>query len=266
MTSTLYLYNEFHYGDCIFVCVYFYNIREYLKQHDIHIVFYINPQYIPQILEFIPSCSNIRLESLDKKDPSNNNICTWIGNQNYVVNVYSWERRIKMALDVFLAAFFTQLSIKYLHIPFTMTEFIYEDPDLLDRYHHLDKKYQALDILIINSDPQSAQYHNDETASNEYFRELHSRYKIVTTKKIEGIPCTLDGQLTLKSIAAISTHAKIIMAINTGPIVGLFNRYTLDYVRQFYTLDNYNFYDRPKFRDISKFNDVSLEEIESFLV
>jgi len=34
----------------------------------------------------------------------------------------------------------------------------------------------------------------------------NKKYKIVTTKKIKNINCTLDDDLTIKDIAAISIH------------------------------------------------------------
>ena len=261
--STFHLYNECHLGDCVFVCVYFYLIRDYIEKNDIHIVFYIHPQYIPQIQEFIPS-KNISIEDIRHKKGIN----AWIGNSSYPLHFYNAEKRDSDSLilfDVFLEKFFSHLFVEHLKIPITMTEFIYEDPDLLERYNDLDPMYHDLDILVINSDGLSNQIKIDDSRLYQYIRQLHKKYKIATTKKVEGVSCTMDDQLTIKGIAAISTHSKIIMAHNTGPSVALMNRYTLDYMKQFYTVDLFVCYNKKKFKNVHGLYDIDTEEIDSFL-
>ena len=262
-TSTFQLYNEYHLGDCVFVCVYFYLIREYIEKNDIHIVFYVDPRYIPHLQEFIPS-KNISMEDILHKKGSS----TWIASNTYPFNWYNAEKRDSdslILLDVFLEKFLPQIFVEHLKIPIRMTEFIYEDPDLLERYDHLDPMYHNLDILIINSDGLSGQINIDNSRLYQYIRQLHKKYKIATTKKVEGVPCTLDDQLTIKGIAAISTHSKIIMAHNTGPIVGLMNRYTLDYMKQFYIVDDNCCFNKKKFKNVRGLYDIEMEEIDTLL-
>jgi hypothetical protein len=253
----LHLFNKYHLGDCMFVCIYFYAIQYYIEANDIEIVFYINPEYISQIREFIPS-SNISICSIEKLNSNNNNICTWIGSS---INSYH-----NFALDSFLSIFLSNLSTHVLKIPITMTNLIYEDLDLLERYANLDVKFHDLDILLINSNPLSGQVkHFDETKTKEYIIKLHKKYKIITTKKVVDIPCTLDDNLTIKDIAAVSTRTKIIMAINTGPLTGLFNKYTFEYVYKFYFIDDNHFYSWDNFQKVDCFYDIGTDELDTIL-
>ena len=63
---------------------------------------------------------------------------------------------------------------------------------------------------------------------NNFCIILNKKYKIITTKKVDGILCTLDDNLSLKDIASLSTNIKNIIAINTGVVPGLLNEYTLN--------------------------------------
>ena len=68
-------------------------------------------------------------------------------------------------------------------------------------------------------------------------QKLSTKYKVVTTNKVENILCTMDDNLTIKDIAAISTSVKYIIAINTGPLVGCLNTYALKNVTKWYIYD-----------------------------
>jgi hypothetical protein len=48
---------------------------------------------------------------------------------------------------------------------------------------------------------------------------------------VDDIACTLNEGLTLKDIAAISGHVKYIIAVNTGPLVGCFNKMAFENVK-----------------------------------
>ena len=85
---------------------------------------------------------------------------------------------------------------------------------------------------------------------------------IILENYIENyIPCTMNNQLTVKSIAAISTHAKIIIAINSGIVPGLLNAYTLKNVRQFYTFDRNCIFTYPNFRAMDNIYQISHDEL-----
>lgn len=102
--------------------------------------------------------------------------------------------------------------------------------------YDLPKEY---DVLIINSIPQSAQYAYEE---NLFYKIAHyfqnqEGYKVISTKEIPGIECTLTHQYGLIDIAKISTKTPIIIAINTGPLALCLNKITMDNVQFFHVLD-----------------------------
>ena len=66
-----------------------------------------------------------------------------------------------------------------------------------------NKKFSKYDILFINSKPTSNQLTYNETSLDNIISETHKHYKIITTKKIENIPCTLDLGLSLYEIVEI---------------------------------------------------------------
>ena len=68
-----------------------------------------------------------------------------------------------------------------------------------------------------------------------HYAELNlynEKFKIVTTFKVNDVPCTLDDKLSIFKIGAISTHSKIIIAINTGPFTSILNIYTLNNIKK----------------------------------
>jgi saccharopine dehydrogenase-like NADP-dependent oxidoreductase len=76
----------------------------------------------------------------------------------------------------------------------------------------------------------------------------------------------MDDKLTVKDIAALSTQAKVIIAVNSGVIPGLFNIYTLKNVRHFYTFDRLLFYSYPNFEDKKNITDISISELKKYII
>jgi hypothetical protein len=242
----------------------FYNIKDYIENNNIIINYYCLHTYHNQLNEFICS-NNIKLLDFTDSTPNiDNAINVWIGSNDFQEN---WFNNNKSYND-FYVSFFNNL-LKKINIEYELKYLQYTDPDLLTRYNKLDDKYKDIDYLIINSIPLSGQLDYDENEWNKLCTELNKKYKIVTTKKIDNILCTLDNKLTIKDIAALSTHVKKIIAINTGVVPGLFNEYTLNNIENFYYYDNSLYYSYPKFikSDISKLSDFYNQEqiIEPFI-
>jgi len=249
-------WNVWHLGDHIFSCIYFYNIKQYIEKENIKIFYYIPDIYLYQVSEFIPS-PNIILRSINEHTGMN----IWIGCDEYEYNWFNYSNSNDgSGFDIFLLNFFNKLSEK-INIPIKMNEFKYLDNDLLLRYEILPDNYKDIDVLIINSQPLSNQvdmtpyFIND---MNSTIIELSKKYKIVTTNKIEGVNCTLDNNYTIKTIAAISTKAKIIIAINTGPFIGLFNEFTFNNCKIIYCIDKTNIFSN-KFKKINLFSECNIE-------
>jgi hypothetical protein len=100
-------------------------------------------------------------------------------------------------------------------------------------------KYKDLDILIINAVPQSAQLIYHKETFNAMCKKLNGMYTIATTFPVDDtIKCTMNDGLMLKDIGAISTHAKCIIAIHTGPLTACFNSDTQKSVKKWILFTN----------------------------
>ena len=94
---------------------------------------------------------------------------------------------------------------------------------------------------------------------------MNQNYKVVTTTKVDGVCCTMDDHLTIKDIASISIKARIIIAINSGVVPGLLNKYTLNNVNKVYIFDNRCEYSYPKFTNKNNINDITCSEINQYI-
>ena len=141
-------------------------------------------------------------------------------------------KHLTTSYNLLLCFMFNQF-LKDFNINLTVNNFEYENPKILDWFQLLDNKYKNADILIINSHPRSGQYNYNKTVWDRQIMELQKKYKILTTEKVNDKILSLES-LSLKDICAISTNVKYIIAINTGPLIPLFNKYTLDNVKQIF--------------------------------
>ena len=239
----IYTYNDWHLGDCVFTIIILNQTKRYLEDNNVHIYFYCNKSYINQLNEFIQT-KHIQLHNYQIPI----GIPNWIGEKHKQINYYN---KGNQKYNDFYVLYANQLYNE-MNIPCVINTFEYEDNDLLIRYDNLNDKYKNLDYLIINSQPLSGQYNYNKNEWDDLIITNLSKYKIVTTLKVDNIICTLDDNLSIKDIAAISTHAKKIIAINTGPLVGCFNKYTLTNVEKVYVLDINNEYSYDKFINIKK--------------
>ena len=73
--------------------------------------------------------------------------------------------------------------------------------------------------------------------------DLSKKYNVVTTQKVDGIKCTRDYNLTVKDIAAISLNIPKFIAIESGVITGLYNKFVVDNPQKVvFTLSNYAYH------------------------
>ena len=85
------------------------------------------------------------------------------------------------------------------------------------------------DVLLINSVPLSNQINYNEKDYINFCKKIYNRGKtIITSNKIEGIPCTSDFNLTVMGIGGLSTKCKIITGIVTGSMQCCLNIWTKD--------------------------------------
>ena len=120
------------------------------------------------------------------------------------------------------------------------------EPYLQKIYEKLDKKYKDVDILIVSCEPASGQYNYSKETMDKVCIELSKKYKVVTTCHVsDTIPSTMNDNLNLQAVGAISTHAKYIVSANSGPFVTFLNVQTKKYVKHWFMLDSYIFDEIP---------------------
>jgi hypothetical protein len=233
LRTTHHIYNEYNLGDALFTMMYFNQIADYIEANNISVKFYIKPEYIGQVTEFTPN-RNVEVLPLGQR-PATGAYDIWLGRQ---FNSFRGNR-FKEIDNLIIHTH--NIFAKRAGLPL-MKDFQYSDGRLLERYQALDNSCKNVDILILNSEPKSYQFKYDKADWDVLVRSLAAKYKVVTTTKVDGVPCTADFKYSIKDIAAVSTHAHYIIAVNSGPLVGCFNTDTLRNIKKMYVFDNVNNY------------------------
>jgi hypothetical protein len=260
--NILHFHGNHHLGDTMFAFIVIYNIKDYLEQNDTTVYFYMNNENIDQMSDFKPVKG---MQIFDISCKPQNSIEIWDCNDwIFEPNGRNGKQHSGLSQNEFYVKYFN-VKLRELKIPININTFCYEDEELLYRYDNLPEKYKNIDILFINSIPCSGQYVYDENNLNMGIKVLDEKYKIVTTKKVNNILCTRDNELKIKDIAAISTNVKVVIAINTGPIVPLYNKFTLMNVKKFYIFSDTTYYSYPNFEMKKFLRDISLEELDYYI-
>ena len=255
-------HNIAHLGDHIFNVFLFNKLKKYIEDNKITIEYYCEKKYHNEIKDFKNS-ENIKIYDFKPIGIHLNVMNLW--NNQIFSNLSNFIKGKKTSYDILYKEMYNN-SLIYLEIPIRFENFYNEDETLLTDYDKLDDKYKNVDILIINSLPLSNQLNVNEEEWDNLVIELDKKYKIVTTKKVKDIHCTWDDKLTIKKIAAISTKAKVIIAINTGPTSGIFNTYTLNNCKKIYILDNRVYYITiPQLENIEELKNINLKNINEIL-
>ena len=253
------LHNSYHLGDNVFNLILFNIIKKYIEANNIKIFYYAKNEYISQLSEFICS-KNIILNSLNNKPQ--NSLEVWICNDFY--NYVHGPKYFTISYNKYYINFFN-IVLRNLNINCSINKFYYVDDNLKSRYERLSPKYKGFDILILNSQPLSNQYNYNKAEWDRYIVNLNKRFRILTTTKVPGILCTYDDKLTIKDIAALSSKAKVVIAINSGVVPGLLNYDTLINVKHFYIFDNRCFYSYPNFENRKLITDITVRELEKYI-
>lgn len=218
-------YCEYHLGDCVYHLHY---LRLLVHDKDVCITFYVQPQYIDELQNHIIGYEDkIKLGSL-YNTPTDALNCHMNCNRfwsNYCDKYYNGQRDgVKADISKFWPKWFNYFSKKMgMESPIVETEDMLSDyPALLETNKLTDK----VDVLIINSLPMSGQYEYEEDEFRRVIRECTEKgMRVVVTKHIDDVECTLDYNFNLIQIGSIAISAKKIIAVNTSPIILSINKY-----------------------------------------
>ena len=263
-TRAYHLHNIYGLGDSVFNMTLFNLIKEFIIANDVLICYYVKKEYIYQLTQFVNDelTNHVKLFSLDKKPQQS--IELWIENPYFG---YTFTNNInKVRYNDFYLHFYRHVLQK-LTINASIHSILYSENDLLVRANAIPPEYKPVDVLILNSQPFSGQYNNyNKCIWDKYIQHLNSNssLKIVTTTKVEGVLCTFDQNMTIKDIAALSTGAKVVIAINSGVFPGLLNVYTMESVKQFYIFDIRCYYSFPRFQNKGCITQISIAELNYY--
>ena len=235
-SGTISFYNTYHYGDNILNLKFLYNISKILKMRGIRVDYYYDDGYNKNKGELERYIDKDVVQLLPLKNKPDGSIEVWMGTPIDGVEYY--------AFDVFYPKLYTKI-LRSLAIPDKIDVSLYQqEPYLEDLYNKFDEKFKDLDILIINAEPHSHQFVYDKAKMDELCIRLHGKYKIATTSSVnDSISCTMRDGLAMQDIGAVSTHAKYIIAVFSGPITACFNPSTKKSVKRWFimTTDPYVF-------------------------
>ena len=225
-TKTFSFSNRFHFGDNILNLKFLFNISEILKKRGIKINYYFKENYNKngELDRFVDNGVVTLLPIIQKPADA---IELWMRNPTSNGLHY-----IRDPLDRYYRDFYEDIVNKMgLQGENINTSLYQQEPYLQDIYDGLDVKYKDLDILIINAVPKSGQLSFNKDIFKEKFDamclRLKDKYKVAVTTCIDdSITCTMKDNLMLKDIGAISTHAKYIIAVHSGPLMACFNSRT----------------------------------------
>jgi len=249
-------YNRYHIGDQLFNLKFFFNIASILKQESIHINYYFKTGLPVCEFEKYTDPATVTLIPVDNFStlPASA-VELWMGNSRNGVRHWHFDRYYNEHYTYIVSILGLNLD-KY-KINCSMYQ---PEPYLLDIYNTLDDKYKGLDILILNSVPQSAQFHYDKSEFDNLCSFLSSKFNVaVSTYVSDDIKCTQSDGLSIQDIGAISTHCKYIVAVLSGPCTSCYNSYTKDNVKKWFILHNHVCH-----YEIDHVNTINLNDVRSF--
>ena len=217
---------RFHYGDNIINLKFFYNISRILKENNIMINYYYDNNQIKNVNELERYVDKDTLTLRFISEVPSDSVDLWMGTDINGINHGDF--------DVYFKEFYMRI-LKTLHLEDKGIDVsLYQNEEyLLNIYNNLDNKYKNLDILVLNSQPQSGQFVYNKDTMDAMCKTLSTKYKIATSTCVDdSISCTMRDNLTIQDIGAISTHAKYIVAVYSGPLIACFNKSTKEHVKK----------------------------------
>ena len=214
-------FNEYHLGDNIHHLTF---LRKLCALTADNFVYYVNPNYLPELkLHIIGFENRITLKDIAERTPTAIN--AWIGEIYY-------QHPKKHEYDAFYIEWFNYLTKKIYGKECNLT--------MVSDYHLYNRPTTKYDILIVNSVPASGQFDPNLDKLNDIIRHLSFRYRVITTKKVEGIDCTLNWSMPIVDIGTIAANCEHIIALDTGPHSGCINQKAIKAVKTWIVAHNTN--------------------------
>ena len=252
-------YSRWHYGDNINNLKFLYNISEHLRKRNKVIHYYYNDNYIKNRdeLERYVNKDTMVLHTLDKKP--DHAIGIWI------LDTHNGKMAVP-SYDEYYGEIYKRL-VNYMGLGDLGidTSYYQKEEYLLKIYEKLPDKFKNVEILFINAEPKNGQYPYNKKRADAIAVELSKRYRIVTTSPVnDEIPCTFTDGLKLQDIGAVSTHAKYIIGVNSGPIIPCMNYYTKQSVKKWIFVSYEKFTQIPwkRIYDYNRLKEIVISEIE----
>lgn len=221
--------NTKHLGDCIQTLHFLINAAE---KNNVCFKFICNSVYHEQLQELLINHSD--KVKLTNYSPGEECVETWVAGYGNYGKINEESIRINSYLDqatCFLIHWNNVSNIMKIECPFTIkTDLIFNQQVLAEPCKHKTQ----YDYLFINSQPLSLLYENFNQESILFLQKLKSKNKtVITTKKIEDYPCTLDYNLTVVEIGKLAKNVKNIVSVNSGPLHLTMNKWSLAHINTF---------------------------------
>lgn len=218
MQNELHTISETHLGDCLLHAHFLNELSNIYPE--ISFNYYVLDKHIEQVKDFIIS-DKIIIKSY--KDAPSESFRGWVGQFGIPFIPFN-------LCELRLRSYVTLCErILKLKSPFNITE------DLLPSFNENNPTDNEWDILLINSTPLSNQLSRN-IFETEFIQKFKHK-KIITTKPVKDVPCTLDYNLSVYKIGQLSLFTKKIIGINTGPWFAVMNKNNLQSNKTLYYLD-----------------------------
>jgi hypothetical protein len=237
---------------------FFYNFQHILHSNNIRIIFYYNTDYISNFVKELKKyCIDgyIELKSIIERPSSSYDL--WIGYTLNGVMHHDWANYYEIQYKNIIA----HMKLEDCGIVSSIWQ---PEPYLCRLLITLSEDLKNKDILIINSTAHSGQFTRDRQEMDDLCHYLHKSFKIITTRKIEGIPCTMDYDMRLQDIAAVGTCVKYVIAIYTGPLCVLYNEETRLSVKKWFLITTNTHHYKQSMIDYTMISDGILTPIYTY--